>query len=499
MATELNKASRGAKPAFYAALLAAVLLLIRLPLWLLPGPGRDEAAYYYWAHHPEPAYSLLVQAAIRLGGLVAGHSLWALRLPVLVLGLLVLVLNDRRLARAGSPVGWRGLAAAALALNPWQSFAGSILHPDNFMLAALLLLVLAIQERRLWLATLATVGAVLAKPTGVLFLPVTWWLLGTLPGPDRRQLHAARLVLVLAAVGLAVTMRPDMVVGMAGFGRMSDSLPWLTRLIAGGGSTLFLGGPVLLGLAVLGVRQRWPDIRTDDEARASLSLAAILLVVFLTAALLRGQFKGNWILPAAVLLWPLRPPRRQLLGNPRRLVAVGLVLALLTSLGQTLAMSRPDLIDNWEHALSDRNLVPAWLAYETQAGTRETAVSSSRTWSDHLHEYDDISGFAAQLKSDWCCTAGEAAPLPWIIAGDYGLACQLHWYLAEPQAAIAIYGDGIFCGTWSEICNCAPPTSMLALSLPPDGQVRSIAALPVRAHPITGFPLRPAVVRWSTH
>ena len=47
-------------------IIAALATILRLFFLMLPGPGRDEAIYHYWAFHPEPAYSPLMQLAIRL-------------------------------------------------------------------------------------------------------------------------------------------------------------------------------------------------------------------------------------------------------------------------------------------------------------------------------------------------------------------------------------------------------------------------------------------------
>ncbi len=496
------------------AAFAAVVLALRVPLWLLPGPGRDEAAYHYWAHHPEPAYAPLLQLAVRLSEFAGnGHSLWALRAPVIVLGLLVIFLNDRRLATTGATNPWRTLAALTLALCPWQSITGSLLHPDNFLLAAILGLVLAVQHNRLWLATLAAVTAVLAKPTGIIVLPVVWWLLNHMKNRDPRQLWFARGVLFLAAVGLVSLLKPDMVAGIADFGRMAPTVPWYVRTMAGGGTLLALGGPLLVAVAWIGIRQRLRDLRDDPtgrrqrEARASLALAAMLLVFFLAAALLRGQFKGNWILPALVLLWPTR--LSSFFGvttspKVRSLLVTGLVLTLLISVGQTVVMARPGIVTRVEDHLAARGSVPSWATYSTQAGVREAVVSTSRTWSDHLHEYDDASAFAEGLKARWCANQGAAVPVEWIVAADYGLACQVHWYFGEPEAYVAIYGDGVFHRTWNWLRECAPQDALLALSLPPARSVCSteldlIKILAPVDHPVTVRPLQPAVVQWRAH
>jgi hypothetical protein len=500
------------KPGFWRngvgfSLLAVGILVARLPLWLLPGPGRDEAAYHYWVHHPEPFYAPLLQWSVAVAEVFGGHSLWSLRAPVLILGLVILWLNDRRLAGTHTPHYLRWLAAMAIAFSPWQGFAGSILHPDNFLLAALLALVLAVQNNRLWWATIAAITAVLAKPTGLIFLPVVWWLVGKMDHIKGRDLWASRALLLALALAAAATLKPDMVRGMADFGRLADTVPWYARGLASGGALLFLGGPVLVILSVTGARQRWQNLHPDTdpalarEARASLAAAAVMLVVFLSAALLRGQFKGNWVLPALVLLWPLRLAPWMALPRTRTLLVAGVVLAFASSLGQTLILRKPDLIDRMENGLSRRGLVPAAATYSVQAGVRETAVSSSRSWSDHLRQYHNAAAFAGTVKAGWCQAQGELTPVPCIVSDDYGLACQLHWYLGEPTTKIAISGDGIVSRTWNDLRDNPTHDDLLVLMAPaagdiPHGYLGSQTSLAAVLHPVTGQRLQPMIARW---
>jgi hypothetical protein len=487
------------------SLLAMGILAVRLPLWLLPGPGRDEAAYHYWVHHPEPFYAPLLQWSVGLAEIFGGHSLWSLRAPVLILGLAVVWLNDRRLAGAHAQPYLRWLAALALAFSPWQGFTGSILHPDNFLLAAVLALVLAVQHNRLWWATAAAITAVLAKPTGLIFLPVAWWLIGRMDQTQGRELWLARTLLLTLAVGAAATLKPDMVRGMADFGRLADTVPWYTRGLASGGALLFLGGPVLVGLSVVGARQRWQILRRDtdpvirSEARASLAAAAMMLAVFLTAAVVRGQFKGNWILPALVLLWPVRMAPWAVLPRTRAILATGVILTFVSSLGQSLILVRPDLVDRLESGMSARGLVPAAATFSVQAGVREAAVSTNRSWSDHLRQYHNAAAFAGAVKADWCQAQGDLTPVPCIVSDDYGLACQLHWYLGDPATKIAIRGDVIFHRTWSDLKN--DPNDLLVLMAPastdnPDAHLRTRTVLPAVWHPVTGQRLQPTIARW---
>ncbi len=432
--------------------------------------------------------------------LIWGPSLWALRFPVLVLGFLVIVLNDRRLAGAEATFSSRWLAALALGFCPWQGFSGSILHPDNYLLAAILILILAMQHNRIWLAAFSVILAVLAKPTGILFLPVGWWLAGSFDNIRTRELWATRAIILASGLFLALTMKWEMIQGIADFGRFSTLSPLHTRPLAMAGATLFLGGPLLAIFSWSGTRQRLQTMRSESskiqqrEARASLAAAGILLLVFIAAVLARGQFKGNWVLPALVLLWPTRLPGNSNLLPKRMLVQASIVLVFLVSLGQTLIMVRPDLMQNIEKSLAEKKLIPAWISYSTQAGVRETAVSSSRTWSDHLHEYDDLSAFVRELKTAWDNSPISPQPLDWIVSTDYGLACQVHWYLGRPEARVVILEDGVFHRTRSELRQLAPQGPLLMLdpgrSAVPFLKTHPLAPMP---HPVTGKTLHPFI------
>ena len=88
------------------------------------------------------------------------------------------------------------------------------------------------------------------------------------------------------------------------------------------------------------------------------------------------------------------------------------------------------------------------------------------------------------------------------MSGDYGLACQLHWYLDDPATRVAICEDRVFTGTWTALRRAAPPGPLLALSstVPdrlPGGELKPQTSLPPVTHPVTGRQLRPAVVLWQ--
>ena len=408
----------------------------------------------------------------------------------------MLFLVDRRLRSAGAGPWTRLTLVLTVALTPWQSFAGSILHPDNFLLASLLIFVLAVRDGRVLLCALAAGAMVLAKPTGVLLLPVAWWMLGRLDTASSWRVPVARALLVVALVTFLHPMSLDMVQSMASFGRMPGSVPILTRLGAGGLALLFLGGPLLIGLAVPGIRQRLDLLHRGNpgarrrEAEISLVSAAVLLGFFLAAALLRGQFKGNWILPAFVLLLPLSTVR-----IPRPLLVGGLVLTFVGGFAQTAVLRHPQILSQVEvlGLAVDPNDGP-W-AYTVHAGIRETAVSSSRTWCGHLTQYEDASYFARALRDAWR-EVGERSDPTWIVSDDYGLAAQLHWYLGHDDARVVIPGDGIFHRTVETLRAESDPGPLLLLPVNvPVAEFRdlvtAIAPLLDTRHPITGAALTP--------
>ncbi|MDH3215049.1 MAG: hypothetical protein OEN01_02005, partial [Candidatus Krumholzibacteria bacterium] len=371
-------------------------LLLRLPLWMAPGPGRDEAAYHYWVHHPEPVFAPLLQAAVRCFEFIGSCSLWSLRGPVVLLGVVALMLNDRRLREAGASLNSRRLALATLAFTPWQSFAGSILHPDNFFLVGMLVLVIAVQRKQILLSAVVASSMVLAKPTGLLMLPVVWWLagrLGTSPArpsaPSLRwRVTTSRLMLLSTLVAFVLLMDRSMLDGIANFGRMAGVVPLASRLSAWSLALVFLGGPLLLVLSIPGIRQRWTIMRhrgqseARREAEAALAIAGIVLVFFISAAIFRDQFKANWVLPAFVLLWPIRLPRW-----PRSVLAVGLVLTVMGSVGQSIVFLQSGMGGSAKAVLTGIESVSN---YELHASVREAKVSSSLTWHHRAAEYGDV-------------------------------------------------------------------------------------------------------------
>lgn len=540
--------------------LLALFVSLRLPLWLLPGPGRDEAAYHYWAHHPEPAFAPLLQLAVRVFELPFGPSLLALRAPVILLGLLLPLLHDLHLRRNRAPGSTRFFHAALLMVTPWQCFAGSILHPDAFLTAALLGLVLAARDGRVLLTAMFAALAAWSKPTGLLVLPIAAWLLGKLDSDRPRRVFAARALVAAAALPFLTAVDPRLLDGIGQFGRVADDVSPARRVTTWLVGLLFLAGPVLPLLAGVGIRERLRALRQGApplrrEAHAVLSVSILLIAVFCGAALFRGQFKGNWLLPAFVLLLPTHgqasptvPVRLH-----RVLLGAGLSLTLLASILQATVLSNPRLAGELEARF-------AWAAhtvgsYSVQAGAREAEVSAASTWAERFAEYGDAREFARDVEFAWRRASapgadearkrgldsdgetgerigmekapGAAPPasgpgfsdtgaLRCLISDDYGLAMQLHWYLGHDRIRVALPADGVFYRTSNtaiaeiaETAAAAPqPMLILAVRGGPEAVLRDEAghlALPDLiqigerignvAHPITGQ----AIELWSAH
>ncbi|MFN8547518.1 MAG: hypothetical protein U0527_05985 [Candidatus Eisenbacteria bacterium] len=362
------RASQGrALPPWFGAWLLA--LPLRLPIVALPGLGRDEAAYLYWASHPEPSYSPLLQLLLwptrHLG------AAWAHRCPMLAVGLIVLLLFDRLLAVRGATSGARWFACLALALTPWQTLVGSVLHPDALLLAAMLALLLALRAGRLLTAGLLLGLAVWAKLSGLLLAPValTALLLARGASPGRRAAALAVSIAMIAPVLLE--LRAPLWRELFRFGRIVTESP-LRGPIIWSGSVLFQAGLLLPIAALLGSRDamRAATRRGEDpsrlcDARLTLGFAASFLLVFGGAALLNQQWKENWMFPALVLLWPVTLP----FARPRR---IALALCAAASLLVTIAMTHPASIAWAEDALPG--------GYATKAGEREARVSAASRW-----------------------------------------------------------------------------------------------------------------------
>lgn len=465
-------------------------LLLRWPLLILPAPGRDEAAYHYWSTNPEPAYAVLLQALLWFADILPLPSLVTLRLPSVLAGLLVLYLFDRLLLYRNLDPRQRLFALLALALTPWQTYTGSIVHPDNLKLAALLAFVLAVVHKRPWLAALAAGLAVLAKPSGLLvlavgiiFFAVEHLRHGSLP--DRR--HA--LLAVAIAAPAIVTLQPAMIGAISEYGRLDPELGFAQTITFSIMPAVLFGGPLLLLAAAYGLYHYAVERKATGsfgiERRLILLLALAFLLVFGGAALLRGQIKANWLLPALVLLWPPRLPR----------IAAGtaLVVTLMLSVAMVAVLHKPDFMDSIEQRV--RSFADS---YSLQAGERETRYPGIDTWSKRLREYQPVDGFATTLLASWQQASGQTAPPSWLVSDDYGLAAQVIFAWRQQRnnlpTRMVIPADGIFVGTMPAATTNELDGGVLILAVQqPPGEVWTRLPTPSPLlslqHPATGAPV----------
>lgn len=438
------------------AALATALLALRLPLLTLPGLGRDEATYVYWSHHPEPGYAPLLQLLLALGRPLP--LLLEARWVPLVAGAVVLVLFERWLRRRGLERRDRWIAVALVGLCPWQTYAGSILHPDDLQLALVLGFVLAARPGHVWWAAVLAGLAPWAKTSGLLVTAVGAWWVWRSGHPVRGR---ALIVLVALATPAVLALDPEIVRGLLSFARTGPEtgVPARVGLFVLG--TVVLAGPVLPVLAVRG---------GFEIGRRGMQPAVVLALAFVgafgAAALVTGQVKGNWMLPAILLLWPAgvrwsRPSSAALaLGSTALLSAVIVFGFVRVDLTRALE-------ERWASA-------PSYLGL---AGTRERSVASATAWWHRLAEYRSI--------DDLCAATAAHHDVEVVVSDDYGLAAQWATRCPSPVPRLVLPDDPIFAGADAGI-----PTGALVIAVrrPPSELLGTRSWEPAGAvtHPITG-------------
>lgn len=418
-------------------------LLARLPLALLPGAGRDEALYYYWAYHPEPAYAPLMQYLVHFFTTLPLPGLVTLRLTPLLAGVGVIFLWDSvlQICRVHRRARW--FLGVVVALSPWQTYVGAILHPDNLLLATVLGYVLFMLRGDHKIAAIAAGLGIWVKPSGLLLVPVALFNFLLNPGMIRRDAILNSLLVLLVILPVASAFNPHLVTAMAEFGKMDTAVSLPKGLLLQAAAIVLLGGPALVLAAWRGFRFYsgqmqwkfpWHLIALGiTPGRLSLSMALVFAGAFGGAALLFGQVKGNWMLPAFVMLssgsWQI--------GNDRRLKS-GATLSAVMSVLMVLVLSYPVILQNIE-----TNFPELKSSYGLQAGRREARVSATASWSDRVKEYQSLHTFAAEVLAAWQKRAGRDYPR-WIVSDDYGLAAQLAFAWREKDVRLLIINDELF-------------------------------------------------------
>lgn len=422
-------------------ILPAVILL-RLPLLLLPGAGRDEALYWYWAHHFELAYSPLLQIAIRLFEWLPLPDIWAIRLVSLVASGCSLWLLEQLLIRRKIKDVQRRWLLLALAVAPWQTYAGAILHPDMLLLATLLAFVYFSEKQGFTLAAISAGLAIWAKPSGILVIAIAilYWLV---IDSNTSKLRIKRILLTLGtALPVAISANWQMVQGVLEFGKIGDQVSLLHVLPIQLLGIVVLGGPAMVYVAwrtitpfVSFFHRIFSEITQVQSLRWTLPMviSTAFFAAFGGAILITGQIKANWMLPAFVtllLLWQNEFPIPWL----KRLTLASLVL----SIGFGLGFQLPGF------AATIENRFPILgTSYSVQAGDHEARVSATSSWANRVQEYQALQPFAADVVQQW--RANQPTQFPeWILSDDYGLATQLVFAWQQPQIPIFITGDLLF-------------------------------------------------------
>jgi len=401
-------------------------------------PGRDELAYWWWSTRGlDAGYSLVTTGAIGLSTALLGDAVWAIRLPGLLASGMAALAVGAAIRRLG---GGRALAAGgalALAGSLWQSYAGTIAHPDAWLALWVALFGLGAADlarapdgKRVAAPALWAALAALTKLTGlVLFLPAAWLAVRHVRRFPRGAAAAAAL-LAGTAGWLAHAWDGRTLLGLRELGRFDPGLGAGARVGLTVVEVALLAGPALLLLAVAGglalrtreTRNTWPG-----GAAAALTLACF------AAFLLAGQAKGNWFLPAVILLVPPGALALARAGRGRALGAAVIVATLAPLAFGSLLLVAPD---RWPQAI-DRT-------YAWHTGERERRVSPTTTWSGRLAEYREAETVDPRISR--AVTDGATV----VASPDYGLAFSVAWSLGH-GLGVWIPGDAVFAST------CGPP------------------------------------------
>lgn len=360
-----------------------------------------------------------------------------MRLPALLGGLAVLGLFEQWLRLRGVSYRDRLIALLALAFTPWQIYTGAILHPDSLLLACLLLFLIAVQREQWLVAALVAALGFWSKPSGILLLPAALYGFWRHPAISARSAIFYSGATVFGMLPVALSFRPEMIDAISEFSRIAPGTPLGTALLLQFITIVLLGGIFLPLKALEGIRERLKHPASSTSAghgeRVALFGATVFLGGFAGAALLFGQIKGNWMLPAMVILWPRAAGRL-----PLRRQYAGVAITLLLGLATVVLISQPRLAS----ALEERLPVLGG-SYSLQAGQREARVSATGSWSQRWQEYQPVTPFLEKIQTSWEENSPWPAPA-WIVCDDYGLAAQTAFAWNIPGQRLVLPGDGVF-------------------------------------------------------
>ena len=322
-----------------------------------------------------------------------------------------------------------------LGLTAWQTYAGVVVHPDNYQFVALLLFVLAVLKKQYFWSAVAAGLCVLAKPSGLIVLGVALIFFASASFSPRQK-----MLYFVTACGIALpallSMHLEMVQAVSEYGKINAEASLGETIIWSITPTLFFGGPLLLFGALQGAREQFSTgagfKKQMEEGNVAFWLGLAFIIVFCGAAVFRGQIKENGILPGFILLWPVSKLRIKSIY-----LASGLALTLIPAFIVIASLRFPSVSDNLAQVFSGLSRT-----YEIKSGAREARYSEVNSWQSRLREFQAIDDFSERALSAWHKIDGGLPRL--IISDDYGLAAQLafSWKKSNPQ--IVIPGDGIF-------------------------------------------------------
>ncbi|MFC1525318.1 glycosyltransferase family 39 protein [Candidatus Latescibacterota bacterium] len=359
--------------------------------------GKDEAAYWYWSQHLDATYAALPLAAVALAdAILPGHE-WLLRLPSALAGLLSLALVHSLCREWGLSLRRCKWATAAFAASHWIWHTSSYLHPDGYLVPCWLLALWCAQRAtqshgdRWWAGAGIAAGlATLSKYSGGVLAAgmLAALLMDGRPGRWRRLTTFALAAFLVASPLVVAQWRTGFFLPttLGTLSRIAADAAAPSRLLHLLSSPLFFVSPLLLLLLYFGlgqhVRRAWQSRALSDLA---LTVPGVLLLgTFAFFALVHGQVKGNWILPAFLGVWPLTfslAPSG--VGWRRWYVPVLVVVGGLQTLGIALSLKYPQLPAQAGAWLGD----DADATYPRLVSPADQVREPSATWTERVCEY----------------------------------------------------------------------------------------------------------------
>jgi len=294
------------------------MLLAMLPVLLalaaLVPPFDDELYYWCWSRDLQLSYydhPPMVAYLIRLSTELFGNTVFAIRLPAVVSGIVVI-----------GVIGWLSRPRSLfplIALSPVLTFAAILVTPDTPLLLfwALYLAWLVAVHTRLgedrvpwwwWLAGGVILGggllgkytmglAAIAGSASFLFAG-SWrrWLAGYL-------LHVVTAVAVASPILIHNIPRNFVPIRYQWSHSMSSPQPGLAPFAEFVGVQLLLFGGVPFVILAWGFCRR-RELADDPRLRVCACLFLIPFSFFLLKAT-RGRLEGNWAFPCFIACWPL--------------------------------------------------------------------------------------------------------------------------------------------------------------------------------------------------